>query len=197
MLGPYAHANVEAMGRIQRPLDSAAVRQADDEIYARHANDPRPNALYDAQGNRRPLDPVDPSQAALRAEWCALYEAALAGADAPSGGPGTGTVPSEPEPPPTNRPVDGPVEPCPNAHWLDVTLRIAPEPGARPAWWPVERRTGYASEHVSTSAPAQSPLRQLDANGHVRWDGIPAGAYDVVFWKFYHEVDVLLAREIG
>ena len=80
------------MGRIQRPLDPAAVRQADDEIYARHANDPRPNALFDAQGNRRPLDPVDPSQAALRAEWCALYEAALAGAEPPSDGPGAGTV---------------------------------------------------------------------------------------------------------
>ena len=184
------------MGRIRRPLNSANVAKADDKIYSDHANDPRPNALYDARGNRRPLDPVDPSQAALRAEWCALYETALAEHDKPFGG-GVKSEPTEPGPPLTNRPVDSPVEQCPTSHWLDVTLQPAPDARPRPAWWPVERRTGYASEDASTAAPAQQPLRQLNGNGNVRWEGIPAGAYDVVFWKFYYEVDVQLLREIG
>lgn len=184
------------MGRIRRPLNSAAVADADDKIYSGHANDPRPNALYDAQGNRRPLDSVDPSQAALRAEWCDLYEKALAEQDEQFGG-GAKNADAEPEPPLTNRPVDSPVEQCPNSHWLDVTLQPAPETRPRPAYWPVERRTGYASEHVSTTAPVQQPLRQLNGNGNVRWDGIPAGTYDVVFWKFYYEADLQLWREIG
>ena len=188
------------MTSIQTPLSSDAVRAADDEIYARHANDPRPNALYDAQGNRLPLDPVDPSQEALREEWRQLYAAALAAEDGqPDGGDGSGGgAPDEPEPPEGNRPVDDPVEPCPYDHWLDVTLLPVPDQASgRPPWWPPRTRGPYQSEHVSTNAPVAVHLRQLNGAGNHRWGDIPAGAYDVVFWRFYHEIDDQLFKEIG
>jgi len=61
--------------RATRPLNAAAVQAADDEIYRRHEGDPRPNPLYDAAGNRRPLSDTDPGQADLRREWMDLYVA--------------------------------------------------------------------------------------------------------------------------
>lgn len=63
------------MSRATLPLNSQACSAADEQIYAAHANDPRPNALYDANGNRLLLDADDPSQEALRAEWMDYYEA--------------------------------------------------------------------------------------------------------------------------
>ncbi|WP_437317096.1 hypothetical protein [Sorangium sp. So ce385] len=53
----------------------AALRAADEGLYARHAGDPRPNLLYDEFGSRIALDPDDPRQAELRAEWMRLYAA--------------------------------------------------------------------------------------------------------------------------
>lgn len=61
--------------RATMPLDSGAVAAADDEIYAAHENDKRPNALFDENGNRLPLDADDPSQAGLRSEWMDNYVA--------------------------------------------------------------------------------------------------------------------------
>jgi hypothetical protein len=61
--------------RAKRPLNKSAVRAADDDLYQNHADDPRPNALYDADGNRKPLDPDDPDQAGLRQEWMDAYQA--------------------------------------------------------------------------------------------------------------------------
>jgi len=54
-------------------MNQEATKQADDDLYQRHQDDPRPNALYDQQGRRLPLDPCDHSQAGLRQEWVDLY----------------------------------------------------------------------------------------------------------------------------
>jgi hypothetical protein len=61
--------------RATRPLNNAAVGAADDELYTKHAEDPRPNALYDEKGNRKPLSATDPDQAGLRQEWMDSYKA--------------------------------------------------------------------------------------------------------------------------
>jgi hypothetical protein len=86
--------------RASRPLNQQAVQAADDEIYRRHENDPRPNPLYDANGNRTPLSATDPSQAALRTEWMDLYVA--------NGGRVEGQNPA-----PTPDPPNNPSGPCP------------------------------------------------------------------------------------
>ncbi len=81
-----------------RPLNDAAMASADEDIYAAHAADPRPNALFDADGRRLALHPTDPAQEALREEWFDYYERHGGGvedADTPS-----------------NRKPDEPVEPC-------------------------------------------------------------------------------------
>src|SRR5215475_3775733 len=54
--------------KAELPLDSAAVKAADDQFYANH-----PELIQD--GKRVPLDPHDPAQASLRSEWMDLYEA--------------------------------------------------------------------------------------------------------------------------
>lgn len=61
--------------RAKRPLNPDAVQAADNDIYAKYQDDPRPNALYDADGNRRPLSATDPTQAAARREWMLMYAA--------------------------------------------------------------------------------------------------------------------------
>jgi hypothetical protein len=61
--------------RATRPLDRDAAQAADDELYSNHASDPRPNALYDEDGDRKPLDANDPDQAGLREEWMQSYKA--------------------------------------------------------------------------------------------------------------------------
>ncbi|MCP5158334.1 MAG: hypothetical protein H6975_02780 [Gammaproteobacteria bacterium] len=55
------------MGRLSRPLDSNALKAADDEFYANH-----PELIKD--GKRIPLSNTDPSQADLRKEWVELYK---------------------------------------------------------------------------------------------------------------------------
>ncbi len=60
--------------RATRPIDQSAAQAADDELYANHASDPRPNALYNEDGNRKPLDANDPDQADLREEWVQSYK---------------------------------------------------------------------------------------------------------------------------
>ena len=73
--------------RASRPLNQAACAAADDDIYSKHEDDPRPNALYDEDGNRKPLDPNDPDQAGLRTEWMDSYKA-NGGATEPMNGTG-------------------------------------------------------------------------------------------------------------
>jgi len=84
--------------RAIRPINQAASSAATEDLYQRHEDSPRPNELFDENGNRRPLDPEDPSQASARQEWLTLY--AENGGAVEETGQGT-------------REVGGPVEPCP------------------------------------------------------------------------------------
>ena len=59
--------------RVVQPVNQNAASAADDELYSRHENDPRPNPLYDSEGNRLRLDPDNPDQAELHREWTDLY----------------------------------------------------------------------------------------------------------------------------
>jgi len=61
--------------RATRPLNKEATKAADDDLYSKHESDPRPNALYDEDGNRKPLSANDPDQADLRKEWMDSYKA--------------------------------------------------------------------------------------------------------------------------
>jgi len=64
------------MARAKLPLDQNAVKKANDKLYSNHENDPRPNHLFDADGNRKPLDPNNSEQSELRSEWMDNYSAA-------------------------------------------------------------------------------------------------------------------------
>jgi hypothetical protein len=94
-------------------LNEAAAGRADEQVYTAHAGDPRPNALYDGSGARRPLSATDPSQAALRSEWMDAYVA--------NGGEVEDSDDHTPTPP------DGPVLPCAkqllNARWSPTTVK--------------------------------------------------------------------------
>lgn len=82
------------MGRLSRPLNSDAIKAADDEFYAKH-----PEFVKD--GKRIPLSDIDPRQAALRKEWVELYKK--------HGGKEEG----DENKPPAKKP-DDPCEPCPD-----------------------------------------------------------------------------------
>ena len=99
--------------RATRPLNQDAVQAADDSIYQNHAGDPRPNALYDEDGNRKPLDADDPSQAGVRQEWMASYKANGGGV--------------EPQDNSAKQP-DEPVEPCDKAAVDPLIVFAPPEP---------------------------------------------------------------------
>ncbi len=55
------------------PLNRAAASSADNALYSAHEKDPRPNALFDKQGHKKPLNSSDPAQDCLRQEWIDLY----------------------------------------------------------------------------------------------------------------------------
>jgi hypothetical protein len=80
-----------------------------------------------------------------------------------------------------DRPVDGAIQPCPLRHWFDLSLKFAPPAEPRPIWWPAERLSGYSGEKLSVTAPGIVPAQQLDGQGRLRIDDIPAGKADVVF----------------
>lgn len=81
------------MGRLSRPLNSDAVKAADDEFYAKH-----PELVK--EGKRIPLSATDPSQAGLRQEWVELYKKH------------GGKEEDDTNKPPAKKPAD-PVQPCP------------------------------------------------------------------------------------
>ncbi|WP_418315618.1 hypothetical protein [Piscinibacter sakaiensis] len=93
------------MTRPSRPLNPQAVSAADDAFYANH-----PELVQD--GRRVPLSASDPSQAALREEWNALYAQHNGQLD--------------PDPPPAKRPDDpvqpSPCEPCVPASSVTLSL---------------------------------------------------------------------------
>lgn len=169
------------MTRLKRPLDPAAVRAADEQLYAAHADDPRPNALFGADGARRPLDATDPDQSALRREWCDSYRAALAGPQA-SGLPD----------PPAERGVADPVQPCPGQHFIAVQWLPSPDAGARKRWWP-PRPPGYAGVPLVAELTNGRQESALGDEGAARFDGIPAGTCSFDLRAFFADVESALA----
>ncbi|MDD5298325.1 MAG: hypothetical protein PHU46_15590 [Rhodocyclaceae bacterium] len=180
------------MGKIARPLDRDAVAAADQELYARHKNDPRPNALYDAEGRRLPLSPNDPSQAAARQEWCDLYLAAAEKnrqqVSQDSNEPPSPPPPPPPPPPDPERAADDPVQPCPNKHWIEVGLKASPDQQKRPDWWPPANDAPYAGESYTASGACGNRSGKL-GGGRLRFDHIPAGSCDLKFQDFYREIE--------
>lgn len=172
------------MARLKRPLDREAVRQADEKVYVAHAGDPRPNALYDAHGNRRPLNATDPAQAQLREEWVAAYRDGMADSAEPldSGS-------SE------QRAVADPVEPCPNSHWFSVAVVPRPDAAPRPDYWAAQA-SGYAGESFAAQLPNGPKSGELDSSGGVRLTGIPAGGCQLKMDKFFKPVAEYLEREV-
>jgi hypothetical protein len=174
------------MGQIEKPLDQEAVAAADAELYGRHGNDPRPNALYDASGNRRPLSPSDPAQAGARAEWRSLYQAHLEKKNGPKKAP--------PEPAPaTDRAPDNPVQPCPDSHWIEVTLKPRPDQRPRPTWWPAATASPYGAEPYAASGACGSKTGKMAA-GMSRLSNIPAGTCGFSFPEFYQAIEQLFSQ---
>jgi hypothetical protein len=142
--------------RATRPLDPQATRAADDELYSRHESDPRPNALYDADGNRQPLDATDPDQAALRTEWMDLYEA--------NGGEVEGS-------PPSDRETGGSEEPCPHAtpsQLVSLTVRNATQTNVTGAknWAAVKSSTDDVIVEATTTPNNEETWRQITWSGN-------------------------------
>jgi hypothetical protein len=152
--------------RAKRPLDQAACQAADNEIYSRHEADPRPNALYDAGGNRRALSATDPAQADLRREWMDLYIA------------NGGEIESEA---PTPTPPEDPVVPCPETPEAPGTVT----PGPDPELANLNVRLVHACDssplrdgNVRITGP-ESREGTTDADGWARFEGITPGQYDL------------------
>ena len=164
------------------------MKKADDKLYERHAGDRRPNALYDANGNRRPLDPDAPEQAELLHEWIALYNESME-AD-------VAAVPSRPDSGSSHeRPVADPVERCPNKHW--ITIRVVPRPdsGPRPDYWAPLVGNAFAAEPFNAQLPNGQKSGKLDGSGAMRFDDIPAGACQWKMDKFFKAVTDYFERE--
>lgn len=183
------------MTRIARPLDPAAVRAADDALYAKHAGDPRPNALFDEAGHRQPLDATDPDQAALRQEWCQTYQQEKAaqggGGEAAAPAPAAAAPPPAAAAPPSDCPVGSPVQGCPKTHKVAFSVVAAPDAGARKAWWPA-RPPEYAGVPFSADLPDGRKEGTLGGAGEARFDGIPAGSCRFTMAKFYEDVEAAL-----
>lgn len=153
--------------RAQRPLNLAAVDAADDEIYAKHEKDPRPNALYDADGNRKPLDSKDPAQANLRREWMDSYVAHGGKVEStrpnltPPAGPTTGCPPSTVAGPPPKTPPPPPLKA--NLH---VLLKHFCDGS------PLQGGT------ISIAGPQKSQAT-TGADGWANFEGIAPGTYNI------------------
>jgi len=163
------------MCRLQLPLNPDAVAEADEQIYGLHAKDPRPNPLFDADGNRLQLDATDQAQAGLREEWRDLYRGAhflITSSTAPDE---RGAQP--PPLPPGNRPVGDPVQSCPLKHWIEVQLAKLPDQAERPDWWPELKNDGgpYPYEPFAAGITDGDKEGALGKAGSVRYDPIPQG----------------------
>src|SRR5688572_4207107 len=185
------------MPRLERPLDKEAVQEADEQIYALHAGDPRPNALYDANGNRLKLDATDPAQAGLRSEWCDLYRAALAKKKKePPPDEGKPPEPKPPAPPPPAPPSDDPVgevtKPCPKKFWIKTHLIRLPDQKARPDWWPSDAGGPYPYEPYTAEITDGHKESALDSDGFAGYENIPAGSCSWKFTTFFDLVETAL-----
>ncbi|NOT58045.1 MAG: hypothetical protein HOP18_25860 [Deltaproteobacteria bacterium] len=175
------------MSRAARPLNMAAVSAADEAMYAKYENEPRPNALYSADGTRKKLSGTDPKQEDLRREWLALYAA--------NGGKLEG-----PTPPP--KPCDDPNQPCPitktvTARIVSLTFRsdhldstggklLRPSAGdfkdatgrfLKPEW--DEKRGGSADSHPISHTKARQVTVDVDVEFTVTPEGQSASFTEI------------------
>lgn len=91
--------------RATQPLNPAAVKAANDEFYAKH-----PEMVVD--GQRRALDPNNPSQAGMRREWMDAYER-NGGEVEPISGKQVHQAKEDAEKKSASKPVGGAVVSCP------------------------------------------------------------------------------------
>src|SRR5689334_18676005 len=101
------------MERLQRPLDLDSVARADELLYAAHKDDPRPNPLFNAQGNRAPLDPNNPAQADVQQEWCNHYTTEVSKSKGTTEAKPTALQPPSPERAPNNAVISCQIETLP------------------------------------------------------------------------------------
>ncbi len=95
--------------RIVPPRNEEAASSADETLYQNHEEDERPNPLYDAEGERQPINLGDPSQAEYRDEWLGAYDGA------------GGQVEEHPV---TDDCPDDPVAPCTDDHVQPIVHRV-------------------------------------------------------------------------
>jgi hypothetical protein len=94
-----------------------------------------------------------------------------------------------------DRPVDSATQPCPNSHFFELALTLAPE-ADRPTWWPTERLSGYGGEKVKISGGGIAPPdRELSGIGGLYVSGIPAGTAKVEFTDLLKSVKEALDEE--
>jgi hypothetical protein len=99
--------------------------------------------------------------------------------------------------PQDNRPIDSPVQPCPCVtHDFNIALGPAPDVSPRPAWWPVDNDSAYASESM-TIALGGIDAQQTLSGGSFSATGIPPGVAKVKFDKFYDDVRADVERRIN
>ena len=132
-----------------QPVNQQAADAADEDLYRRHEDDPRPNTLYDADGNRRPFDPNAPGSRQLREEWTDAY--------AGRGG-------RVEDVPPTDREVDDAVEPCPYAQGNEPDIVID--------FHHLDYLAGTGEDTVTLTTddedgPAYEQTHRLDDDAHV------------------------------
>jgi hypothetical protein len=179
------------MRRIERPLDHDAVQSADEQIYDAHQDDPRPNALFDADGNQKQLSSTDPSQEALRQEWRADYFAAL---DAKKGATADDEVDNSqapqsdnPESPTsssneTNNDPGNPVASCPDTHWITIQLQPKKRAQIGPTFWPAPPpETAFYCEFYKAEITDGHKEDYLNESGAASYTGIPAGDCSIEF----------------
>jgi hypothetical protein len=188
------------VAKIRRPLDSNAVAAADDQIYAAHENDPRPNALFDADGKRLKLSATAPKQADLREEWCDLYQAALdkkkSGGDSSGDDSGDDTDDGDSDPPSGDNNLGDPVTPCTTPQWIKIRLIRLPEKQPRPQWWrPGGKADPYPSEPCTVELTNGTDTGALDANGASEHANLPAGVCSIHFIRFYKLLEQTLGPE--
>jgi len=139
--------------RASRPLDSKGIAAADLAIYAAHEKDPRPNALFDAAGKKKPLSATDPAQECLRDEWMQHYAGAGSKVEQPK--PKNGKAPGAAK------------QPCPcSKATLTVTVRYEP----------VDAPVKTAS--VTITGPITKTLT-TDATGLAKFADLPSGSYTI------------------
>jgi hypothetical protein len=170
------------MPRPRRPLDDAARDAADEKLYQAHETDPRPNMLYDADGNRLPLQSGD---AALENEWVDLYKAELA---KQHGSGGAETPASFPQQDSTS-----PVLPCAR-HCIKISLVKHKDLHERPKYWQNAPELPYPYEPFRARITDGPKDAALGGDASVVYRPIPPGSCRIRFHRFYEQIEAQFAK---